>query len=167
MAAMARLTRIWRCNTVSYESKFNLYKSPVTSILLYGCKTCTLFVDSGKKKDSGFRKPVHEETSPYPLLGAQDHRLGAEQDQLLSGSTGTSSGNCQETETGMVQACHSLSTTILHCILEGGRRRGRQRKCWMDNIKEWTALPTPELLMRFSRRKVRKKISAESSLLSP
>ena len=24
--------------------------------------------------------------------------------------------------------------------------RGQQRKCWMDNIKEWTSLPTPELL---------------------
>ena len=126
--------------------------SPPSSFTAVKHVPCSLTLE--KKKDSGFRKPVHEETSPYPLLGAQDHRLGAEQDQLLSGSTGTSSGNCQETETGMVQACHSLSTTILHCILEGGRRRGRQRKCWMDNIKEWTALPTPELLMRFSRRKV-------------
>ena len=25
--------------------------------------------------------------------------------------------------------------------LEGGRRRGRQKKCWMDNIKEWTFIP--------------------------
>ena len=46
-------------------------------------------------------------TSPYLLLGAQDQRLGAEQDQLPSGSTGTSSGNCQETETCMVPACHT------------------------------------------------------------
>ena len=29
----------------------------------------------------------------------------------------------------------SLSKTILQGTLEGGRRRGRQRKCWMDNIK--------------------------------
>ena len=29
---------------------------------------------------------------------------------------------------------------------EGGRRRGRQRKCWVDSIKEWTFLPKPELL---------------------
>ena len=37
MAAMARLNRIWRCNTISFASKFKLYKSLVTSILLYGC----------------------------------------------------------------------------------------------------------------------------------
>ena len=54
-------------------------------------------------KESGFRKQVHEETSPYLLLGVQDPRLGAEQDQLLRGSTGNSSGNCQETETCMVR----------------------------------------------------------------
>ena len=32
--------------------------------------------------------------------------MGVEQDQLPSGSTGTCSGNCQEMETCMVQACH-------------------------------------------------------------
>ena len=40
MAAMARLSRIWLCNTISFASKFKLHKSPVTSILLYGCETC-------------------------------------------------------------------------------------------------------------------------------
>ena len=61
----------------------------------------------------------------------------------------------------------SLSKTILQGTLEGGRCRGRQRKCWMDNIKEWTSLPIPELLRRASGRKDWKRISAESSLMSP
>ena len=33
MAAVARLNRIWRCNTISFTSKFKLCKSLVTSIL--------------------------------------------------------------------------------------------------------------------------------------
>ena len=41
------------------------------------------------------------------------------------------------------------------------------RKCWMDNIKVWTSLPMPELLTRAFCRKDWKKISAESSLMSP
>ena len=57
------------------------------------------------KKDPDFRNQMPEETSPQLILGAQDQRLGAEQDQLLCGSTGTSSGNCQEMETCMVRAC--------------------------------------------------------------
>ena len=105
------------------------------------------------------------DASPYFLLGAQDQRLGAEQDQLPCGSTETSSGNCQETKTCMVQACFSLSKTTLQGTLEGGRCCGRQRKCWMDNVKEWTFLPMPELLSRAACRKDWTRISAESSLM--
>ena len=74
-----------------------LYKSLVTSILLYGCETWILLADP-ENKDPGFRNQVHEETSPRLPLGAQDQRLGAEQDQLPRGSPGTFSGNCQEKE---------------------------------------------------------------------
>ena len=49
---------------------------------------------------------------------------------------------------GHVLRHDSPSKTILHGTLEGGRCRGRQRKCWMDNIEEWTSLPVPELLTR-------------------
>ena len=38
-SAMARLNRIWPCNTISFAGRFKLYKSLVTSILLYGCET--------------------------------------------------------------------------------------------------------------------------------
>ena len=44
----------------------------------------------------------------------------------------------------------SLSKTILQGTLEDGRRCGRQKKCWVDSIKEWTSLPMPDLLRRAS-----------------
>ena len=125
------------------------YKSLVTSILLYGCETWTLFADA-EKKDLCFQNQKPEETSPHLLLGAQDQRLGAEQDQRPCGSTGTSSGKCQETETCMVRACHdSLSKTILH-----------------GTLNEWTSLPMPELLTSAFCRTDWKRISAESSFMS-
>ena len=68
---------------------------------------------------------------------------------------------------GHVTRHDSLSKTILQGTLEVGRRRGRQRKCWMDIIKEWASLPMPELLTMASRRKNWKRISAESFLMSP
>ena len=46
MAAMARLSRTWWCNTISFTGKFKLYKSLVISIPLYGCETWTLLADS-------------------------------------------------------------------------------------------------------------------------
>ena len=48
-SAMARLSRTWRCNIISFASKFKFYKSLVTSILFYGCETRTILADSGKK----------------------------------------------------------------------------------------------------------------------
>ena len=48
-----------------------------------------------------------------------------------------------------------------------GRRRGRQRKFWMDKIKEWTYLHMPEPLTRASCRNDWKRISAETSLMFP
>ena len=49
MAAMTRSNRIWWRNTIRFASKFKLYKSFVTSILLYGCETWTLLADSEKR----------------------------------------------------------------------------------------------------------------------
>ena len=51
--------------------------------------------------------------------------------------------------------------------LKGARRRVQQRKCWMDNVKEWTSLPMPKPLARASGRNDWKTISADSSLLFP
>ena len=68
---------------------------------------------------------------------------------------------------GRVTRYDRLSKTILQGTLGGGRRRGRQKKCWMDNTKGWTSLPMPELLKRVSRIKDQNRISAESSFISP
>ena len=67
---------------------------------------------------------------------------------------------------GHVTCPDSLSKTILQGTLEGRRCHGRQGKCWMDNIKEWTSLVMADLLTRASCRKDWQRISAESSLMS-
>ena len=41
---------------------------------------------------------------------------------------------------GHVSRSSSLAKTILQGIVKGGRRHGRQRKRWEDNIREWTGL---------------------------
>ena len=46
---------------------------------------------------------------------------------------------------GHVTLHESLSKIILQDTLGGGRCRGRQKKCWMDNVKEWTLLSLLEV----------------------
>ena len=41
---------------------------------------------------------------------------------------------------GRVCRSSGLAKTILQGTVKGGRRRGRQRKRWEDNIREWTDL---------------------------
>ncbi|KAH3891784.1 hypothetical protein DPMN_015892 [Dreissena polymorpha] len=52
-------------------------------------------------------------------------------------------------------------------MLEGGRRRGRQKKSWMDNVKEWTSLTMDELLLAAHHRPDWQMIIVLSSLISP
>ena len=41
---------------------------------------------------------------------------------------------------GHVSSSSSLAKTILQGTVKRGRRQGRQRKRWEDNIREWTGL---------------------------
>ena len=41
---------------------------------------------------------------------------------------------------GHVSRSPGLAKTILQRTVEGGRRQGRQRKKWEDNIREWTGV---------------------------
>ncbi|GFR87376.1 endonuclease-reverse transcriptase [Elysia marginata] len=53
---------------------------------------------------------------------------------------------------GHVTRHDSLSKTILQGTVEGKRRRGRQKKAWCDNIKEWTGMAMYELVRSASDR---------------
>ena len=46
---------------------------------------------------------------------------------------------------GHVSRSSDLAKTILQGTVKGGRRKGRQRKRWEDNIREWTDLEFSKL----------------------
>ena len=68
---------------------------------------------------------------------------------------------------GHVTRHDCLCKTIMQGTVEGGRRRGRQRKSWSDNIREWTELEMPELLTKTADRPAWRRMSASSALKSP
>ena len=67
---------------------------------------------------------------------------------------------------GHVTRHDTLSRTILQGTVEGGRKRGRQRKSWSDNVKSWTEMTTPQLLTAAIDRPTWRRMSA-SSVQSP
>ena len=59
-----------------------------------------------------------------------------------------------------------MAKTILPGTVKGARRRGRQKKRWENNIKEWTAMGFGDSLRAAEDREGWKGILATSSVVS-
>ena len=167
-SAMARLERVWK-SKISFPTKYKLFRSLVVSILLYGCESWTLMADTEKKVQAFENKSLRKllriswrehKTNEYvrkrmeELVGPQETLLATVKRRKLKWF-------------GHVTRHDSLSKTIMQGTVAGGRRRGRQRKSWGDNIKEWTAMTTPELLRAANTRTEWRKKSVSAASMSP
>ena len=66
---------------------------------------------------------------------------------------------------GHVSHSLGLAKTILQGKVKWGRRQGRQRKMWEDNIREWTGLEFAKSQRAVENRKKWRKLVAISSLV--
>ena len=66
---------------------------------------------------------------------------------------------------GHVSGSSGLAKTILQGTVKGGRRRGRQRKRWEDNISEWTGLEFGKSQRPVENREKWRKLVAKSSVV--
>ena len=66
---------------------------------------------------------------------------------------------------GHVSRSSGLATTIMQGTVRGGRRRGRQKKRWEDNIKEWTGLTFTESQRATENRENWRELVAKSSVV--
>ena len=57
---------------------------------------------------------------------------------------------------GHVSRLSGLAKTILQGTVKGGRRQGRQRKRWEDNIREWTGVEFGKALRQWRTGKMEK-----------
>ena len=66
---------------------------------------------------------------------------------------------------GHVCRSSGLVKTILQGTVKGGRRQGRQRKRWEDNIREWTGLEFAKSQVAMENREKWRKLVVKSSML--
>ena len=66
---------------------------------------------------------------------------------------------------GHVSRSPGLVKTILQGTVEGGRRQGRQRERWEDNIREWTGLELGKSQRAVENREKWRKLVAKSSVV--
>ena len=68
---------------------------------------------------------------------------------------------------GHVSHSSGLAKIILRSTVKGGRRQGRQRKRWEDNIKEWTGLKFAKSERAVENREEWRKLAVKSSVVPP
>ena len=66
---------------------------------------------------------------------------------------------------GHVSRSSGLAKTILLGTVKGGRRQGRQRKRWEDNIREWTGLEFAKSRSAVENREKWRKLVVKSSVV--
>ena len=64
---------------------------------------------------------------------------------------------------GHVTRSSGLAKTVLQGTVQGERQRGRQRKRWEDNIKEWTGLEWDTILRKAENREEWRKLVVKST----
>ena len=124
-AALTRLKPVWNDRSISLSSKIRLMRSLVTSVFLYACESWTHTAELQRRilamEMTCYRK-ILRITYEDRVTNKEVH---AKIQQAIRPHEPHSSG---------------LAYTILQGTAEGGRRQGRQRKRWEDNIREWTGL---------------------------
>ena len=149
------------------SSKIRLMRPMAMSIFLYACETWTITVDIERRIQAlemrYFRK----------LLGIsyRDHTINEE----VKARFGIAIGPYEDLLTsvkrrklkwyGHVTCSSGLAKTILQGTVQGGRRRGRQRKRWEDNIKEWTGLEWNIILRKAENREEWRKLVVKSTVV--
>ena len=66
---------------------------------------------------------------------------------------------------GQVSHSSGVIKTVLQSTVKGGRRQGRQRKKWEDNIREWTSLEFAKSHRAVENREKWRKLVAKSSVV--
>ena len=124
-AAMARLKRIWQCNTISFASKLTLHNKSVA--VKQG--PCLLTPRKGPRLSKEHNTNDWVRSKANFLVGPQEPLPATVRRQKLE----------------WFRACHTprhpLQKPFFTAPWRVGGRCDRQRKCWMDNIKDWTSCP--------------------------
>ena len=166
-AALTKLKTIWKDRNIALSSKIRLMRALVMSIFLYACESWTLTVELER------RIQAMEIRCFRRLLGIsyKDHITNEEVRSRIRQAIGPHEDLLTTVKRrklkwyGHVSRSSGLAKTVLQGTVQGGRKRGRQRKRWEDNISEWTGLRLSEALRKSESREEWRELVARSSVV--
>ena len=121
-AAFSRLKILWRDKNISLASKVKLMRTLILSTFLYACESWTLTAEIERRIQT---LEMNEEVCNriQNAIGVHDLLTMVKKWKLRW--------------YGHISRSFGMAKTILQGTVKGARRRGRQKKRWEDNIKEW------------------------------
>ena len=142
-------------------------RSLVTSIFLYACESRTLTAELQRKiqgmKMRCYRKVLHI-SYKYHVTNEEvraniQQAIGPYEDLL------TFVKRRKLQWYGHVSRSSGLAKTNLQSTVKGGRRQGRQRKRWDDNIRDWTGPEFAKSQRAVENREKLRKLVAKASVV--
>ena len=138
-AALTRLKQVWNDRSISLSSKIRLTLSLVTSIFLHACESWTLTAELQRRIQAMEMRCYHN----ILHISYKDHVTNEEVRAKIQQAIGphedllTIAKRRKLQWYGHVSCSPGPAKTILQGTVKGGRRHGRQRKRWEDDIREW------------------------------
>ena len=167
-AALSRLKIIWRDRNISLASKVKLMRTLILSTFLYAaCESWTLTAEIERRIQAlemrCYRRLLN--------ISYKDYVTNEEVRNRIQNATGVHDDLLTMVKKrklrwyGYISRSSDMAKTILQGTVKGARRRGRQKKRWEDNIKEWTGMGFGDSLRAAEDREGWKGIVAMSSVV--
>ena len=162
-AALSGLKSIWRDKNIPFASKVKLMR---TLIFLNACESWTFTAKIERRFQT-------LEMRCYRILlniSYKDHMTN-EVCKRIQNAVGVHDDLLTMVKKrklrwyGHISRSSGMAKTILQGTVKGARRRGRQKKIWEDNIKEWTGMWFGDFLRAAKDREGWKGIVATSSVV--
>ena len=152
------------CRSISLSSKIQLMRSRVTCFFLYACESWTLTAELQRRIQAMemrcYRKIL--------CISYKAHVTNKEACAKIKQAIGPHKDLLTRRRLqwyGHVSRSSGLAKTILQGTMKEGRRQGRQRKRWEDNIREWTGLKFAKSQRAVENREKWRKLVAKSSVV--
>ena len=166
-AALSRLKIIWRDKNISLASKVKLMRTLILSTFLYACESWTLTAEIERRIQAlemrCYRRLLNisykDRVTNEEVRNRIQNAIGVHDDLL------TMVKKRKLRWYGHISRSSGMEKTILQGTVKGARRRGRQKKRWEDNIKEWTGMGFGDSLRAAEDREGWKGIVAMSSVV--
>ena len=166
-AALTKLKPIWKINNISLGSKVKLMRSLFISIFLYACESWTLTAELEKRTQAFemrcYRRLLNISYEDHVTNEEVRRKIQAaieEYDELL-----TLVKKRKLRWFGQISRSSGLAKTTIQGTVKEKRKRGRQKKRWEENIKEWTGMGFASSTRAAENRTRWKGVAANSSMV--